>query len=251
MMTRTGLMVAMLCAASHAWAAPPAANFDVQFSGCTEYVGIGLVPMESARPWVPDGYALITSGENAIMVVRVADCASVQVGERPARASRVAQVGLSVHGLDATADINNYTLWYATDDGQLRAHFAGAGVDCDNDQQLSFQFTPGGSASGVLDISVSPPQGPSMLLQGSATEGGSASTRFVATWWADGSRGVVRMRTEFPQIRFSGAAVTLNVPASSDLSALIGGATLQFALLDSYNAFDTALMEVRQQAFAQ
>jgi hypothetical protein len=55
------------------------------------------------------------------------------------------------------------------------------------------------------------------------------------------------MHSVFPQIRFSSASVTLTTPANSELAALIGGTSLQFAILDSYNGFDDALMEVRLQ----
>ena len=40
-------------------------------------------------------------------------------------------------------------------------------------------------------------------------------------------------------------AVTLKTPLCSALAKLAGGTSLSFALLDSYNAYDSAQLEVR------
>jgi hypothetical protein len=98
-----------------------------------------------------------------------------------------------------------------------------------------------------LTIDVTAPGGSAYQLDGAAALPGSAPVRFMANWWFDGKHGRVLMRTDFPQIRFSDATVTLTTAANSDLAALIGGPSLQFAILDSYNAFDSALMQARLQ----
>jgi hypothetical protein len=66
------------------------------------------------------------------------------VGEGRARSATVSQSGVSVTapdgsaGPDTTADINNYTLAYATDDIALARELRGAGVDARFDPQLSY-----------------------------------------------------------------------------------------------------------------
>jgi hypothetical protein len=69
--------------------------------------------------------------------------------------------------------------------------------------------------------------------------------QFIASWWADGNHGVVRARTVFPAIRFGASATTLTTPAGSELAELIGGTTLTFPILDSYNTFGSAQLQVR------
>jgi hypothetical protein len=219
-------------------------DFDVQFQDCVEYVGIGLVPAARARPLVPAEYTLAGDANNAVIVVRVANCASVAVAGKNARAARTAQVGIMLNGPDPSADINNYLLWYVTDHGQLHGALSAAGLKAGNDQQLSFVFAPT-DATGPLSIDVDAASFPPYQLAGQATAPSASPVSFVANWWFDGTQGVVRMHSVFPEIRFSSASMTLTTPANSSLSALIGGTSLQFALLDSYNSFEDALMEVR------
>ena len=72
-----------------------------------------------------------------------------------------------------------------------------------------------------------------------------AGVPFTATWWTDGNHGTLGMRTTFPALQFGGAAMTVTTPAGSALAKLIGGTTLTFPLLNSYNAFTDATMRVR------
>lgn len=215
-------------------------DFDVDFTNCAEFAGIGVVPAANARPRVPAHYALAGDANNAVIVVRVASCASSVVDGKSLDVTRTAQIGITLAGGDATADINNYTLAYASNQAQLHARFKSAGVDADlsNDLQLSL-------ASGALQAASSSPHTPSFQVPGSAAVPNSTPVQFIASWWADGNHGVVRSRTVFPAIRFGGSTVTLTTPAGSDLSTLIGGTSLTFAVLDSYNTFASSHMEVR------
>lgn len=220
-------------------------DFDVSFEDCTEFAGIGFVPYSNASALVPASYSLAGDGTNAIIVVRVVQCEAVSVDGKKPRATTLSQVGITVVGPDASADIDNYTLWYATDNSQLHAKLQAAGVDSVNDQHLSYSFVPDGLGGGALDIDVDPPQGASFVVSGTAIVPAAAPTPFVARWWKDGSHGTVSMLTDLPDIVFSSATTELATPLGGDLADLIGAETLLFPILDSYNAFATAYMEVR------
>lgn len=221
-------------------------DFEADFTNCTEYVGIGFVPQVNARPLVPAEYSLAGDAQNAILVVRVVNCGGISIDGKKPKAAKLSQLGIMLAGGDLSADINNYTLWFATDLGALHGKLTAAGVESDVDQ-LSFTFTPNGSGGGAININVSPPQAPDFQASGSGIIPTSSPVPFTASWWAEGQHGTVQMRTVFPSIRFSGATVTLTTPASSDLANLIGGTSLTFPLLDSYNDFNTAHMEVTVQ----
>jgi hypothetical protein len=221
-------------------------DFEADFTDCTEYVGIGFVPKVNARPLVPAQYALVGDEQNALLVVRVVDCGGISVDGKKAKTAKLSQLGIMLAGGDPSADINNYTLWFATNLGALHGKLTAAGVAGDVDQ-LSFTFTPNGAGGGAININVSPPQAPDFQASGSGIIPTSSPVPFIASWWAEGQHGTVQMRTVFPAIRFSGASVTLTTSASSDLADLIGGTSLTFPILDSYNAFNAAHMDVTVQ----
>lgn len=219
-------------------------DFDVDFAGCSEFAGIGFVPRANAAALVPAGYTLAGTAENAVIVVRVASCEAVSVDGKKASPGTVAQIGVSLVGGDATADINNYALWYTTDHSLLHAKLTAAGVDAIKENDLEYSLAVAGG-TGSLETSSSTAQTPSYDVNGGVIVPTSSPTTFTASWWQNGQHGVVRSRTVFPDIRFSGASMTLTTPAGSALANLLGGTTLTFALLDSHNAFATAQLEVR------
>jgi hypothetical protein len=218
-----------------------ARDFDVNFSGCAEFAGIGQVPFANARPLVPSHYALAGDGAHALLVVRVSHCSGTAIDGYARGDTTVSQIGISVIGQDPTADINNYTLAYVTDQAALHLRFIAAGLDADRALALRF----GLSKTGMLDVASLSLHTPAFQVQGFATPPSASPVTFVASWWADGSYGVVRSRTTFPAIRFGTSTVTLTTPARSTLGKLIGGTSFTFALLDSYNTFANAHMEVR------
>ena len=215
-------------------------DFDVDFSGCAEFAGIGLVPFANARPLVPSHYTLAGDATHAVLVVRVSHCSGTAIDGNARGATTVSQIGISVTGQDTTADINNYTLGYVTDQAPLVLRYAAAGVDADLPLALRF-----GLSKGLLDIASLSLHTPAFQVQGPATPPTASPVPFVASWWADGTRGVIRSRTTFPAIRFGTSTVTLTTPARSTLGKLIGGTSFTFALLDSYNTFANSHMEVR------
>lgn len=241
---RWAAVLVFTCTADTALAANT--DFDVAFDQCAEYVGIGLVPKARARSLVPAAYSLAGGETNALIVVRVVECAVVAVDGKNPQAARTAQIGITITGPNATAHIDNYLLWYVTDLGTLKGKFESAGLSCGDDQQLSFDITPV-SAPSPLSIDVAAAQLPAYTLQGQAATPNTTPVFFSANWWADGREGRLRLHMDFPQIRFGGASVTLNTPAGTPLAQLIGGTSMQFPLLDSYNTFGPVVMQVRKQ----
>jgi hypothetical protein len=222
-------------------------DFDVDFTGCREFVGIGNVPAANARRLVPARYTLAGDAAHAVIVVRLSECKGTAVGGHKPVAAHVSQIGLSITGAgtDPTADINNYLLWYATDLGLLHGKLRAAGFDADVDKGLVFEFTPtDGAGDGVLRVAASPPRGPTYEAHGSAMAPTEAPVQFIATWWQGSTGGAMVARTTFPAIQFGSAVMTLTTTATSALAKLIGGTSLTFPLLDSFNAFPAAHMTV-------
>lgn len=215
-------------------------DFDVTFTNCAEFAGIGFVPAANARPLVPASYTLAGDATNAVIVVRVSRCASSVVDGHALGETITSQIGINVSGQDTTADINNYTLFYATNQALLDAKLRAAGLKADLTNDLSLQV-----AGGALSASSTSCKTPSFVVAGSVTPPAAAPVTFIASWWGNGNHGVVRARTVFPAIRFGSSMVTLSTKAGSALARLAGSTTLTFALLDSYNTFAASQLEVR------
>lgn len=216
-------------------------DFDVEFATCAEFAGIGLVPSANAQPFVPAGYALVEIGTQAMVVVRVAKCAGAVVDGKSVGETITSQVGVTLQGPDESADINNYTVFYATNQARLHARFRAAGVGADNSNDLALSLD-----GGVLLASSASPHSSSYQVSGAAQAPAASPVQFVASWWSEGVHGAVQSRTVFPDIAFfTGATTTLSAPSGSALASLIGGTTLTFPILDSYNTFPTAHLEAR------
>jgi hypothetical protein len=222
-------------------------DLSVEFSNCTEFAGIGYVPTANARPLVPAHYALAGDATNALIVVRAVDCDGVSVNGSKAKKTRLSQIGLMVTGQDTSASINNYTLWYATDNAVLHAKLNAAGADTNVDENLKYKFEADGSGGGTLAIRTTPPSAPNYHATGPVVVPTAAPVPFTATWWFDGNRGTLSMRTPFAALKFGGATLTLTTPKVSALAKLIGATTLEFPALNSYNAFADATMTVTLQ----
>lgn len=221
-------------------------DFSATFDKCGEFVGIGFVPADRARSLVPSQYTLEGDSTNAVLVVRVASCAEVSIDGKKSGPARTAQIGVMLRGPDGTADINNYLLWFVTDSGKLHGKLQAAGIKNGNDQQLKFAFEPIGG-TGTLSIDVSAPRFPAFPLLGSATVPGGEPISFVASWFADGKHGTLRMRTAFQQLRFGDSDIVLTPAPESELAELIGSPSLTFTELHSYNEWRSASMQATLQ----
>lgn len=215
--------------------------FDADFQACTEFAGIGLVPRANALPFVPADYTLAGDANNALVVVRVVRCQSAEIDGKSTGDISVAHVGVTLVGPDDSADINNYTVFFASDEQKLLTPLKKVGVDGEKIKDIGFTLASGGGLSIVVDAKHTP----AYRVLGTAVAPSAAPSTFTATWWHDDARrGRVRMRTVFPAIRFGSSSMTLTTAAGSELAALIGGTSLTFPVLDSFNAFADAHMEV-------
>lgn len=218
---------------------------EVNFEGCSEFAGLTFVPADNVEDLVPPQFELVhfTTEAEAVVVVRVANCAAVRVKNGPARAGTVAQVGVTLAGPDATSDINNYTLWYVTDNRKLAQELVKYGVDAEYSPDIAYDFSPDSSGTGPFDIAVSAPRAPDYVLEGSASVPTFPAVSFIASWWYESCNGTVQMRTTLPQIQFGPSSMTLTA-LGNRLQDIVGDGPVSFPGLDSYNTFDQATMIV-------
>jgi len=204
----SGMLVLCLAAA-----AAPATGAQVQFSRCTEFVGVAAADAARVRALVPLRYAPIVDAAGAKLVVRVADCEAVRIGSLPARPGRVAQIGVIIispdgTGTDPNTAINNYTLSYVTDSAALALLLRAAGVPAAIDTGLAIESTPAGAANEFY-AAVSPEidtGSPTWFLHGTVNTPALASP-FLANWWRYGSGRETKMATDIPTINFDFGSV--------------------------------------------
>jgi len=216
-------------------------DFDVQFSDCDVFAGLANVSAARARALVPAEYTLAGIAPNATLVVRVAHCADVVVDGKSRGPTILSHIGVGIVGPDTSVNLNNYTLWYATDNALLHAKLTAAGLAADKSNSLGIDL----GADGTLTVVSSSAHTPSFQVTGTATLPTAAPVPTSATWWENGRHGAVSSKTVLPVIQFGTSQTVLTTPANSELAALIGGTTLTFPILDSYNLFPSGIMEVR------
>jgi hypothetical protein len=181
---------------------------DVQFSGCTESVGITPVQYDKARALVPQRYELVTDVQGAKMVVRAAECQGIRVGKQPARPGRIAQVGLIIQSPDGTAtdpntSINNYTLSYSSDHPALVLALRSLGVPAAPSNHIRFEVSPTAADLNELYVAAVPDSGlsPIWFLHG-AVKTPTVPSPFLANWWVLDGRQEIKMATHLPLIFF-------------------------------------------------
>ncbi len=221
-------------------------TFDVQFSGCTEFAGIGLVPYANARPLVPAQFTLAGDTTNSVIVVRVADCSGVIVDGHDVGAGTVSQIGLTIVAPDGTGDINNYTVWYDTTSEYLAKRLKKSGVNARHAPELDYDYTPNGDGTG--NLSIESDRQPRYTVGGAVIEPTAAPVPFEANWFKASYSSTTKMDTPIAAIQFGQITSVLHTKAHSDLGKLIGGSSLTFPVLDSYNTFPAATMHVTDTA---
>jgi len=229
------------------------APLQVQFSQCSEFVGLVPVPAAKARALLPQRYVLVVDdADTARLVVRMTDCKAVRVGALPARAGRLAQAGLLIASPDGTAadpytGINNYTLTYATNVPALALGLQLQGVPAALDAGMEYQVVPPLGAGSALYASVAPELGDAtrFFLDGTVNTPTVAST-FLANWWRLGGSTQVRMQTNFPAISFDfGSSVALTTNPDNVLGRLTGSARVTRFAVTYRGTYDAATMVVK------
>lgn len=216
-------------------------DFDVQFTSCTEFAGIGLVPYANARPLVPAQFTLAGDTTTSLVVVRVANCADVVVDGHDLGPGTVSQVGITIVSPNGSGDINNYTVSYDTTSEYFTKRLKNAGINARYAPGIEYEYSPNGDGTGFLEVEA-PRQ--KFEVSGSVTEPTAGAVPFQAVWWRTSWGDTAKTDTPIPAIQFGQISSTLHTKRSSELRQLIGGTTLTFPVLDSYNVFPAATMHV-------
>lgn len=221
------------------------ANFPVEFTDCVESIGVTLVSTERARALVPPKFHLVGEGMPVTpLVVRTARCGIAVAGQK-SNVGSIAQIGLVIVPPDFTGDINNYTLFYYTTDAELANHLVRLGVGAQHVQNIAYGYVPGLAGSPVpFSVDVPRPGDPTFSVSGTVTRSETPAGSFIANWWQKGRGGNVKMNTDVPAIYIGGADLTLTTGPDNEFGLLIGGGSTGFPLLQQFNTFTTAQMEV-------
>jgi hypothetical protein len=221
-------------------------SLSVEFTDCVESIGVGLIATAQARALVPSEFQLAGDGTPVTpIVVRTARCGGIAVnGHRP-RAGKIVQIGAVIVPPDFTGDINNYTLWYYTSNGDLARHLVRIGVRAQHVPTLDYDYhrsEAGGQSS--LHVAVTRPGEPTLRLDGLVVASDTSAGSFEANWWVKAGRHSVKMATNVPEIFIGGADLLLKTRRQNQLGQLIGGDTLGFPVLQQFNVFANANMQV-------
>ncbi len=249
---RLAVSALVLMAAPLVSATVSAAPLTVQFSHCSEFVGLVPIDAVKAQAQLPGRYALVVDGANtARLVVRMTDCESIRVGQLPGRPGRLAQIGLLITSPDGTATdpntgINNYTLTYASNVPALVIGLLANGVPAALDAAMEYEVTPPLGAGSALYAAVAPEIGnsPRFFLDGTVNTP-TYGTTFLANWWRLNGSHQTRMQTNFPTIAFDfGSSVAFTTARSNIIGALLPGNRVTSFAVTYRGTYDAATMAV-------
>ena len=229
-------------------ASNPSPGFTVDFTDCIESIGVGLVPTANARALVPAEYVLAGDGGAATpIVVRTSRCGGIAVDGHKARAGSIVQVGAVIVPPDFTGDINSYTFWYYTSNDGLAFRLRSVGVNAQL-VDIDYDYRPDVNRyhnPNAFHVEVPWPGDPRFSLSGTVDPSTAPSGSFDANWWKSAVGGdSVKMETHVPVIDIGGADLTVSTKANSSLGQLLGGASAEFPLLQQFNQFHNAQMQV-------
>lgn len=220
-------------------------GFSVEFTDCVESIGVTLLPTSQVVELVPSGFHVVGEGQPVTpIVVRSATC-RISVDGHRAKVGTVVQIGAVIVPPDFTGDIDNYTLWYYTSDAKLAHYLRKMGMPVQHVPTICFALIPTADEDVYsFHLAVPRPGRPALSLDGDVVPSASPAGTFTANWWAATNRGTVKMQTFVPKIFIGGADIGLTVEEDSSLSDLIGGETLGFPILQQFNHFPSAQMDV-------
>jgi hypothetical protein len=177
------------------------------------------------------------------LVVRTARCGIAIDGGR-ARHGEIVQVGAVIVPPDFSGDMNNYTIWYETSDLYLALRLALAGVHAQFVATLDYDYQPGDPA---FHVAVPLPGIPRLDLSGTVTPSTQSAGSFLANWWQATPTGIVKMGTNVAVIDIGGGDLTLTTAPQGLLGQLLGGSSSRFLILQQFNTFVAARMNVTTQ----
>jgi len=216
--------------------------FQVDFTNCLESIGVGLVPTDAAQALTPPGYILVGTGTPVTpIVVRTAHC-KISIDGGTAKERSIVQIGAVIVPPDFTGDINNYTYWYYTDDKKLAEHLNDAGVSAKRVSHIDYDFNKKKASGPNFHVHV--PGSGGLSVDGRVTPSVVPAGTFDANWWQTSFSSSVKMATDVPVIDIGSADLVLTTNASSSLGDLIGGDSIGFPIIQQFNTFATAHMDV-------
>ena len=165
-------------------------------------------------------------------------------GDNP-KTREIVQIGLVIVPPDSTGDINNYTLWYYTSDATLAHQLRDAGVNAQHVPNIDYDFD---SSNNTLLVRVPRPGSPRLALFGTVTPSPNSAGSFLANWWQQTAAGTIKMSTNVPIINIGGANLTLSTDPHDVLGQLIGSDSIGFPILQQFNTFSAAHLEVNLSA---
>jgi hypothetical protein len=221
-------------------------GFSVDFSQCTEFAGVGPVDFATASSLVQPAFTTLPVGSTAAIVVRATRCASAEVNGGAAVPTIISQIGIEIVPPDGTGDINNFTLIYVTDNAQLALAFRLVGLPAIFDPTITYEFTYDSTEkSGELYVEAEGAGLPAYFLTGTETDPSGGGFDFKANWWFQGFAGVIKQASDFPNIAFGPANVSLHTSRESVLGKLIGGnSDADFHFLPVRGVYAAAHMDV-------
>jgi len=215
---------------------------DVAFTDCVESIGVTLVPTAGVRALVPHSFVLAGEGQPVTpLVVRTAHCGRVTTDGHGQQSGDIVQIGAVIVPPDFTGDINNYTIWYYTNDSRLALLLRQAGISAQYVPTIEYDYDVD---DGSLLVRVSPPGFPRLVLSGTVTPSAQPAGSFVANWWQEVDGGKAKMMTTVPVINRGTADLTLTTDSNAPLGELIGGTSTGFPIIQQFNTFGTAQMHV-------
>lgn len=221
----------------------PPVNLTIALTDGVENVGIGLVNTARAQQLLPPPFKLANNGEPVTpLVVLAARCQGIAVTGATPTPGTFVQVGLIVAPPDGTGEINIFMLWHYTTHLTLARALKNAGLNSQHVPSIEYDVTLGGKA-GSARLTVPAPGQPPLLLAGAIREPNQSVT-FNGNWWAKAGERLLKLNSLVPAATFSEAELTLTTRAANPLGHLIGGETLNFAILQRFNTFPQVRTEV-------
>jgi hypothetical protein len=134
-----------------------------------------------------------------------------------------------------------YTLWYYSNDADLAKQLRKTGIDAQNTPTIDYDYD---ADENTLFVRVPRPGLPRLALLGVVQPSLVPAGSFLANWWQQTDAGVVKMSTNVPVIKIGRADIMLTTDPNGQLGRLIGRGSTGFALLQQFNTFPGAHMDV-------
>ena len=218
-------------------------GFGVEFTNCVESIGVTLVPTTSARAYVPNQFVLAGDGQPVTpLVARTARCAGLIVDGHSSGGVEIVQIGAVLVPPDFTGDINNYSIWYYTTNLRLALRLLLAGINAQYVPTIDYDHN---TQDNTLRVRVPLPGIPRLEISGAVIPSPQPAGSFVANWWQATMGGSLKMSTSVPVINIGTADLLMTTNQHGPLGQLIGGPSIGFPIIQQFNTFSAAHMEVR------